>query len=108
MRISDWCSDLCSSDLAAVINVVPNASRMQPCADTFAIVLALPDRHPCLDFIDHPAARRECRVAMAGADPDPDREIAQRQCADPVHRLGIDDIEEIGRASLRERVCQYV
>src|SRR3546814_2744132 len=66
---------------------------MQPCADTIVIMLALPDWHPRLDFIDHPAARRERGVAMAGADPDPDREIAQRQCADPVHRLGIDDLE---------------
>src|SRR3546814_4811676 len=81
MRISDWSSDVCSSDLAF---------RQQP-------VLA-PDEQV------HPAPLVEqvllLQIAQAGAV------IAQEQPPRVEHR-GVNP-DEIGRASCRERVCQYV
>src|SRR3546814_12887245 len=65
MRISDWSSDVCSSDLSA---------RWRR-----ALARASPPR------ADRPARGRRCRAAA------PRRRSA-----------------EIGRASCRERVCQYV
>src|SRR3546814_3348281 len=80
MRISDWSSDVCSSDL--------HEEAAHRIAEIGAQHMA---REP----------RRECRfgdpiaVPIAGAtafgEPRSDR-----------------DIEQIGRASGRERVCQYV
>src|SRR3546814_20986936 len=76
MRISDWSSDVCSSDLFA--------SHFAP--DAMDEALALYRR----DF--RPSARLQQPYAMLGLNV---------VAADS-------DAEEIGRASCRERVCQYV
>src|SRR3546814_15229984 len=87
MRISDWSSDVCSSDLAG--NPVP-----------FGVIQAL----------GHVAAD------VAGRDRQT-VELAHRVVLDPLHPVAQTAdrrvvrerrIEEIGRASCRERVCQYV
>src|SRR3546814_1881604 len=83
MRISDWSSDVCSSDL--------------------------------LDQPEDAASRRG--LAAAGLADDPERFAGLEFEADAVD--GIDPVDlasehaaldrkEIGRASCRERVCQYV
>src|SRR3546814_1023339 len=77
MRISDWSSDVCSSDLAA--GVTQAAARVQ-----YGQHHGEPSGVPA----DHGATR--CRKRRGGDQ-----------------RLDLDQ-QEIGRASCRERVCQYV
>src|SRR3546814_19086341 len=110
MRISDWSSDVCSSDLVRTRNhpAVADLHRLLP-----APVAA----------VEHEAARRLDRTAEEdrlvewfvmfdlelvehGADGHPVDRIVD---TDP-HRaiLVMADHREIGRASRRERVCQYV
>src|SRR3546814_4400724 len=88
MRISDWSSDVCSSDLAGVT----------PSAD------------PGIRQRRHRADLRSERDGAADRAPGFDRPAGVRpvpECApDPAVRTGADG--EIGRASCRERVCQYV
>src|SRR5690606_22181394 len=54
------------------------------------VMLVLPDRHPALDLVDHPAAGLEAHVAVPGRDPDPYRQFADGQLANAMHayRLG--------------------
>src|SRR3546814_2974593 len=76
MRISDWSSDVCSSDLSR-------------CPD-----MKILSTHRC-----RPGARP--RDPLASAQSDALRYLHRSQ--PPIARLG-----QIGRASCRERVCQYV
>src|SRR3546814_8639306 len=82
MRISDWSSDVCSSDLhrleRAIDNVIDNAISFSPDAGLVCIA----------------ATRLGDEVHVRVDDDGPG--------IDPAHR------DEIGRASCRERVCQYV
>src|SRR3546814_8938123 len=82
MRISDWSSDVCSSDLDADRALL--AARRLNAAD----------RARAGNAVDAPAQ----------AKPQPLRHV---EC---VGRDTLDGIEDapIGRASCRERVCQYV
>src|SRR3546814_9835130 len=71
MRISDWSSDVCSSDLIAIdvrrAREVPHDELVEQISDRLSKAIGLiPDVHECIH------------------------------------------LEEIGRASCRERVCQYV
>src|SRR3546814_4523523 len=116
MRISDWSSDVCSSDL---FDIVPAAlqARIGEVGGRFVdarkfVAVGEDDGHiPLAGEVD------EGRVAEAFV-PDLDR-MAQRQA---VLRFG-EEVEkgceivavelfrrheQIGRASCRERVCQYV
>src|SRR3546814_4912381 len=82
MRISDWSSDVCSSDLAeARLDggklIVAGRRSPREVGDGACI-------HP--DLLGEPPRRRAPRAAAADDD----------------------DVEQIGRASCRERVCQYV
>src|SRR3546814_6039086 len=74
MRISDWSSDVCSSDLPAPDGLAATAS----CDGLFSTAVDL---------------------AWTGATPVRGYEIWRR---------GGSDRRQIGRASCRERVCQYV
>src|SRR3546814_5912082 len=76
MRISDWSSDVCSSDLAAVAVALDRAAQ-----DRVAVGLG------------HVDAERRGRAPALLDFQDFDRT-----------GIGV----EIGRASCRERVCQYV
>src|SRR3546814_2293380 len=86
MRISDWSSDVCSSDLA----------------DLAGFFLALNRR------IGIPAGLREI-----GVDETTLPAIAAAALGDNAHKTNPRPLQEadylkIGRASCRERVCQYV
>src|SRR3546814_2772483 len=82
MRISDWSSDVCSSDLPGNLTRLDELRRRriehlighQRCGNLPAF------RGPVQDVFD------DCRAGI-GINP---------------------DLHEIGRASCRERVCQYV
>src|SRR3546814_1091928 len=82
MRISDWSSDVCSSDLDNILTVAgvfaTHATRCS--ADALACLPLAGEPARALCLFDHPVA----------AEPE-----AQRYW-------------QIGRASCRERVCQYV
>src|SRR3546814_3327681 len=98
MRISDWSSDVCSSDL-----LLREPDR---------------DREPSLALDERrggpPADRRLDRVVHV-ADADGvasrgltvDHEVVLRHARGLLH-LDVAGTGEIGRASCRERVCQYV
>src|SRR3546814_2605489 len=88
MRISDWSSDVCSSDLRCLIG---EGGRDPVEADR---EMAEPER---------PADAGGAPAARASRDQrHPARERHQRQWPEVERR------EQIGRASCRERVCQYV
>src|SRR3546814_2350438 len=80
MRISDWSSDVCSSDLGAMVERV-DAARLRLGVLIDDQVHPALRGHPVAQFVHRPEL--PCRVDMQ-----------QRK--------------EIGRASCRERVCQYV
>src|SRR3546814_20128350 len=97
MRISDWSSDVCSSDLGARSS----------------------GRH-LVDFLDDPHDRIRIRVAEGSIQPlvvqPSERRLVQLPgIHDAVAGQPLDDpppeadlLAEIGRASCRERVCPYV
>src|SRR3546814_873853 len=83
MRISDWSSDVCSSDLSA------------------------PKRSEAVAQRPAHAVRLEIRIAASDVGPAAIQQewVGRRRGAGAdIH----DIILEIGRASCRERVCQYV
>src|SRR3546814_3952792 len=86
MRISDWSSDVCSSDLPGLrFEQRPDRGRDAERGQFVAC-------NPAKGFIvSHEGARRDFAPA-------------QRQQRQPVAGESM----EIGRASCRERVCQYV
>src|SRR3546814_19501593 len=93
MRISDWSSDVCSSDLR-------HAQRLRRSERGLDVEQAESFRF----------ARRPLDAARIG-DPRAEHLVAAAepddQAAAPDMRLEV-DVPEIGRASCRERVCQYV
>src|SRR3546814_19055360 len=98
MRISDWSSDVCSSDLAGVEEGPEEGGE---------------EHHLGGDEEDHPVAQAELddlgvmtlvdRLLDDVAPPDEHRRPAHQAAG---HQQPGGD--EIGRASCRERVCQYV
>src|SRR3546814_17192704 len=93
MRISDWSSDVCSSDLHPARRV-PVVSVVAGVADE------IPDRG-----IEHPCPPKG-RVAKRFRDP------ATKKARDVAFRRKLIDLrqsgDQIGRASCRERGCRYV
>src|SRR3546814_18642648 len=95
MRISDWSSDVCSSDLLAqrikeADFIVPDAVKARPGG-----------KAGCGDVQNAPAQLQEASSARpCCAQPQ-----LRHFVADPVMVL---ESPEIGRATVRERVCQYV
>src|SRR3546814_8695367 len=88
VRISDWSSDVCSSDLPVEARIATLQPGHDPeCLDV--VVEAAEALHLYLQFVFAGVAER--RVAQV---------VAQRD--------GLRQVGEIGRASCRERVCQYV
>src|SRR3546814_8132746 len=88
LRISDWSSDVCSSDLARA-GFSREYHRADPPLAQGARTQVRPRRRR------HHARQYEPRPAVVGAPGARQRRLS---------RAG----EEIGRASCRERVCQYV
>src|SRR3546814_4155970 len=97
MRISDWSSDVCSSDLVA--SVGKTEEQLKEAGVAYRV-----GKFP---FTANSRAR--CNDTTEGfvkilADKQTDRVLG-------AHIIGADAgslIHEIGRASCRERVCQYV
>src|SRR3546814_12891048 len=100
MRISDWSSDVCSSDLVGVPG--RDDDRVEPHEVRPDEVPVIPRRdqgglRPHLVVEPHPAV-----VAQGGVEPDDLPDVGR-------YRLALIGVQlEIGRASCRERVCTYV
>src|SRR3546814_4625165 len=98
MRISDWSSDGCSSDLtprhAPCLGIAKNIQRG---AAQKAKLLEHTEcaEHPCTVF-----ALDQVAVAVLACQ--------QRRCEVETQAAAIGERGQIGRASCRERVCQYV
>src|SRR3546814_8940329 len=89
MRISDWSSDVCSSDLVGIAGQRLHASEREHEAARTVHPVRADGEHACdIEGADDLARR---------ADPDPIADARTRQ-----------HIVEIGRAACRERVCPYV
>src|SRR3546814_14603121 len=97
MRISDWSSDVCSSDL---VEFIPDARSLLVVADIHRRDIAR------VHIVERDGARR-LQVEIE-SDLRPDINFAlQARRADGRHELA-QATRKIGRASCRERVCQYV
>src|SRR3546814_19386488 len=110
MRISDWSSDVCSSDLRAQIRRVPVLHRdlaagevhvlrctTERIARGVAFVAVTQTLHQVGTTVP---LRRLGRIRLELAFP----ELPRAPCLQAVAHA----VREIGSASCRERVCQYV
>src|SRR3546814_12364968 len=107
MRISDWSSDVCSSDLRSSLTACrPN---LRPCPEIELTNFVMPDliRHPALQAriagprIDSGMTKAKAEYCHASSTDF--RAACSAASAAPARSAC-----EIGRASCRERVCQYV
>src|SRR3546814_14570984 len=103
MRISDWSSDVCSSDLRRCTRAT---GRPSPTSSTAGWPRA---RQPADSAFAAPDAGsgRYSQPVQWGAIPVPRQLIGQAQLF-VREAAARNRQEEIGRASCRERVCQYV
>src|SRR3546814_1549285 len=90
MRISDWSSDVCSSDLYVDHGGAMESSRQ----------LGVDPHQVAKTLIMEDEAGQPLIVLMHG-----DYEVSTKNLA---RQTGAKKIAQIGRASWRERVCQYV
>src|SRR3546814_7343879 len=92
MRISDWSSDVCSSDLVEVAGDEPAGFGLLLGIRRHGIIFARLRRAPSSALRAPSPAAQEKGLGVA-----------------PLLRSGRGDgVREIGRASCRERVCRYV
>src|SRR3546814_11230738 len=112
MRISDWSSDVCSSDLSDSSQSFPLLKSFSACSDKVDMEALIATAQYKLYYIDAGGAT----VEVSDCTPDTDKVFAivekfdactvaldsEKQTATPQSAL------EIGRAACRERVCQYV
>src|SRR3546814_11361701 len=111
MRISDWSSDVCSSDLAHFAKKVRLVDLDCP-ASRFThakIFVAMTKHHDHVLF----GSANCTTAALSGAGGNAEACVYRRLTSGTaVDALGldrwIDADRQIGRASCRERVCQYV
>src|SRR3546814_13898730 len=98
MRISDWSSDVCSSNLRRELGVEDALAEIEGLTEPMLVVLGKAGIKTLDDLADLSTdeliARKRSGERRRGKETAPDDEAA---------RGG-----EIGRASCRERVCQYV
>src|SRR3546814_12475686 len=103
MRISDWSSDVCSSDLAILFGLLHGDALHT--VDRSALETR---RHGKADFDTMACRKRRIRIALEGDERSQsaacniDASLPDRLTGILCSRL------PIGRASFRERVCQYV
>src|SRR3546814_17199444 len=97
MRISDWSSDVCSSDLKAV------QAKWTPITDEkkgkYALIISVAKK-ALVPWLEHLEAEQRADAERKRKEADEARQAAleaERDATDP-----------IGRESGRERVCQYV
>src|SRR3546814_16637872 len=127
MHISDWSSDVCSSDLRhkclAKLNPIIVRVYERHCPQKRAaarppvlwgkgggLISPAPrqDAQPLSDQVHRVAGFAIALVAVL-ADPSGDvNEVALAQISGALCQLAEERHTEIGRASCRERVCQYV
>src|SRR3546814_4194863 len=88
MRISDWSSDVCSSDLVCTAAGAGNCVKINGVNHAAGLIIFEMD----VDGVAHPHAQHRPRNFLVEG---------------PVGVAGA-VIQQIGRASCRERVCQYV
>src|SRR3546814_17232697 len=107
MRISDWSSDVCSSDLASVPIVAHELADPEK-GTGIAMICTFGDTTDVtwwreLSLPVRAIVQRDGRLRPIswGDDTFPSTDPAAAQSA-------YDELAEIGRASCRERVCQYV
>src|SRR3546814_5746680 len=102
MRISDWSSDVCSSDLLQVSEAGPGdaAGRAEMMQQRLLASGADPG-----DLVQRIAAQRLGPACPMGLDREPVGLVAQ-SLEKVQHRVA--PLQQIGRASCRARVCQYV
>src|SRR3546814_4552418 len=97
MRISDWSSDVCSSDLDWTISQIWNTHWH---GDHVGGNAAIKAATGCT--ITGPAAEAEKIGTL-------DRMVREGDSVRiGAHQAAVLEVPEIGRASCRERVCQYV
>src|SRR3546814_18586649 len=105
MRISDWSSDVCSSDLHIPAN--PDYSSLNLAAAVQVLAYELR-----VALLDADAAAPAPDGHGQGGHADPTASHAQMEGLFAQLAQTLDDIDfhkgQIGRASCRERVCQYV
>src|SRR3546814_20730463 len=104
MRISDWSSDVCSSDLSTFadhyLEVDYDLSDVMfiTTANTLRMPQPLMDR---MEIIRIPGYTEDEKVEIAF------RHMVPKQMKDHALKKTEWTVSEIGRASCRERVCQY-
>src|SRR3546814_13708521 len=100
MRISDWSSDVCSSDLFGLDQLLENAE----------LVVGIEDGEIALQADQFGVAAEHLRRdAVKGAEPGHALDRVADHAPDALAHFARRLVgEEIGRASCRERVCQYV
>src|SRR3546814_3939889 len=97
MRISDWSSDVCSSDLPVIAHPILDSEAGEPAKE---------EHHAALG-----KRRGGRKIFLAALLPHLGKDGGEvRPCLDFLAILVLRRREalEIGRASCRERVCQYV
>src|SRR3546814_18901660 len=114
MRISDWSSDVCSSDLEILLlkvlerrlRLVVGMARQMDLAVTADDAARLVDQHR---GIEAAAVSGQFGIAEVEADAQFTGAIAQRMCLRARH-AGLDEARDrqVGSASSRERVCEYM
>src|SRR3546814_5825318 len=113
MRISDWSSDVCSSDLpwkrdVGLVGIIecPHRSPRRIIAGELVAEAQTIERQPLIDYARLGVARALVLPAQC------DQLVMRVVPGDRGHvgALGALQLQviEIGRASCRERVCQYV
>src|SRR3546814_5887079 len=97
MRISDWSSDVCSSDLLldGSGGTHTDALRGIQSADAMLVFSVAPYSRASIDAARYAAERRATIVAVTDSVVSPLAALTRH-------------VLQIGRASCRERVCQYV
>src|SRR3546814_12975098 len=105
MRISDWSSDVCSSDLLQHVDVVLPVAAME--ADLHRLEAALQEAPRGLR---HRLGIAQSAGGSVGAHlvVEPAKQPVAGQFGDLAGEIPQRQVEQIGRASCRERVCQYV
>src|SRR3546814_20744138 len=112
MRISDWSSDVCSSDLSAAAIKSGGTTRRA------AKMVVLDADHPDIEsFVEWKVVEEQKVAALVAGSKSASACLSEVMTAcslgdgedrfDPKANQGLRKAE-IGRASCRERVCQYV
>src|SRR3546814_11353214 len=102
MRISDWISDVCSSDLDGT---VVSLAAAEPSTEE-----SLESTAPGVDELDFAPMETlpdpESDLGANAAEPEPEAEPEPQPASEP--SASRPPPEQIGRAWVRDRVCQYV